>query len=104
MAEQVPDEHLAVVAARGKRSTPQGRPLDTVERALVAAQLQQGLARLPDIENSDDVRVHRKGRQQVVIVRGGGQSQQWRRMRHGLLGERGADATTIGICVVLLAE
>lgn len=84
--DEVPEQDLAVVAARGEQAPPVGGPLDGAEGAAVAAQLQEGLPRLPHVEDADHVGLGREGRQEVRVVGRRGQAQQRGRVRHGLLG------------------
>lgn len=53
--QQVPDEDEGVVATGGEHAAARGVPLDAVYGGGVAAQLEEGLARLPDVEDADDV-------------------------------------------------
>lgn|SRR5687768_8377202 len=55
--EKIPKKNLAIVATRGKGSPPKRGPLETVDGPRVAAQLEKGLAGLPNVENSNHARV-----------------------------------------------
>lgn len=97
LTHEVPDEDLTVVAARSERATAVWRPLYAVDGAAVAAELQQGLPGLTNVENANGVRVLGESREQMGIVRGGGEAQKGRRVGHCLLGHCRADPTAIGV-------
>ena len=71
--QQVPDEHLRVVAAGCKHASPRGVPLDAVQVGRVPAELKQRLARLSDVEDADNIRILGKSRKQMRVV--------WRRRK-----------------------
>jgi hypothetical protein len=54
LAHQVPDEDETVVAARGEHAAAVGAPFDRVDRGAVAAEFEQGLARLAHVEDADE--------------------------------------------------
>ena len=57
MVDQVPGHDKGVVAAGRKHASFVRRPFDAVEVALVAAELEQGGARLADVQNADQIAV-----------------------------------------------
>jgi hypothetical protein len=86
LVHQIPDQHLAVIRSRSESAPAQGRPLDAVERARVAAQFEEGLAWLTDVQYTDDVGVLGEGGEEVVVVRGGCEPKKGRGVGEGLLG------------------
>lgn len=96
-AHEVPQEDLAVVGSRRQGAAARGRPLHTIDGAAMAAELQQRLAGLPYIKDTDDVGVRRKGGEEIRVVRRGGQPEERGRVGHGLLRNGGAHSTAVGI-------
>ncbi|KAL2001502.1 hypothetical protein VTN02DRAFT_1668 [Thermoascus thermophilus] len=68
LVDQVPHQHETVVGAGAERAASGRRPVDAVDRARVALELEQGLARLSDVEDADDVRVLGEGREEVRVM------------------------------------
>lgn len=85
LAREVPQKYLAVVATRGKCSSPVRRPLNAAQRPAVASELGEGMSRLPHIQDSDDIRILSKGGQDVGIMRRCRDAKEWWRVRHRLL-------------------
>lgn len=94
---KVPNQHGAIIGSRSQSASSRGRPLDTVDRSAVPTELEQGLARLSHIQDSDDVGVLRKRGKQVRVVRRGRQPHQRRCICHRLLRQGRAYPATVGI-------
>ena len=70
--QQVPHEHQRVVGAGREHTAAAGRPFDCVNGRGVAAELEQGLARLPHVEDPDDLAIGGEGGEEVAVMRAGG--------------------------------
>ena len=53
LGHQIPDENHAVIGARGEEAAPVGTPFNRVDRGGMAAEFEEGLARLSDVKDSD---------------------------------------------------
>jgi hypothetical protein len=53
--QQVPDEDEGVVTARRKHAPSRGVPLDTVEVGRVSTELEQRLAGLSDVKDTNNI-------------------------------------------------
>lgn len=60
----------------------------------MAAEFEEGLTRLPDVENADETGVGGKGGEEVGVVGGCGEAEEWGSVGHGLLGFGGGHATS----------
>lgn len=69
--EEVPDEDEAVVTAGGDMTAAVGCPFNAVDVVGVAAEFDEGLAGLADVEDAHDGRVLGEGGDEVLIVGGG---------------------------------
>jgi hypothetical protein len=53
--QQIPNKHKRVVAAGGEHASPRGVPLDTVEVGRVSTELEQRLAGLSDVKDTNNI-------------------------------------------------
>ena len=67
--DEIPGHDEGIVAAGSEQAAFVGRPLDTVEIALVAAQLEECGSWLTHIEDADDVAVGGEGGEHVGVER-----------------------------------
>ena len=66
--QEVPHKYKRIVATRSKHAAPRRVPFNAVERCGVPTKFEKSLARLPYVENADNVRVLGEGSEEVRIV------------------------------------
>lgn len=64
----------------------------------MAFELKKRLTGLSDVKDADTVAVLGKGGEEMSVVRGGGEAEEWGCVGHGLLGSCGRDVTRAAGC------
>ena len=94
LTHQIPNQDRTVITATGEHAPPIRTPLDAIHSCTVAVELEEGLPRLADVQDSDEGRVGGDGGKEVGVVRGGGNTEE--RRWEGKVGTRWSLATRSG--------
>lgn len=73
--EQVPYQYHRIIGTRSKGAASVGRPFNTVDGCLVAAELEECLAGLADIEDANHGGVGGKGGEEMSVMRGSSEAE-----------------------------
>lgn len=85
LTQQIPDQNQGVVSTGGQCSSSRGGPFYAVDGCAVAFEFEEGLTRLPDVEDADAVAVLGEGGEEVGVVGGCGEAEEGRGVGHCLL-------------------